>query len=336
MTKLKASILESEKMEASSDLSISIVIPVFNEEENLKLLQERLTVSLSKLGLDYEVIYVDDGSTDASFDLLQNAAEDDNSVKVVQLSRNFGQTAAIAAGVDHAQGKMVVLMDADLQNDPADIPAVLSKLQEGYDLVSGWRINRQDPWLTRRLPSRIANALISWVTGVPLHDYGCTLKAYRQEIFSGFRLYGEMHRFLPAYAAQVGARIAEVPVTHHPRRYGKSKYNLKRTIKVVLDLLTVKFLSSYASKPIYLFGSLGLLLIGSSLAILVYLVLDKLLQQRSLIESPLLLMTVMLFILGFLSVFMGLMTELLIRTYHESQNKPTYVVRQVIHRREQS
>ena len=227
-------------------------------------------------------------------------------------------------------------MDADLQNDPADIPAVLSKLQEGYDLVSGWRINRQDPWLTRRLPSRIANALISWVTGVPLHDYGCTLKAYRQEIFSGFRLYGEMHRFLPAYAAQVGARIAEVPVTHHPRRYGKSKYNLKRTIKVVLDLLTVKFLSSYASKPIYLFGSLGLLLIGSSLAILVYLVLDKLLQQRSLIESPLLLMTVMLFILGFLSVFMGLMTELLIRTYHESQNKPTYVVRQVIHRREQS
>ena len=334
MTKLKASILESEKMEASSDLSISIVIPVFNEEENLKLLQERLTVSLSKLGLDYEVIYVDDGSTDASFDLLQNAAEDDNSVKVVQLSRNFGQTAAIAAGVDHAQGKMVVLMDADLQNDPADIPAVLSKLQEGYDLVSGWRINRQDPWLTRRLPSRIANALISWVTGVPLHDYGCTLKAYRQEIFSGFRLYGEMHRFLPAYAAQVGARIAEVPVTHHPRRYGKSKYNLKRTIKVVLDLLTVKFLSSYASKPIYLFGSLGLLLIGSSLAILVYLVLDKLLQQRSLIESPLLLMTVMLFILGFLSVFMGLMTELLIRTYHESQNKPTYVVRQVIHRRE--
>ena len=336
MTKLKASILESEKMEASSDLSISIVIPVFNEEENLKLLQERLTVSLSKLGLDYEVIYVDDGSTDASFDLLQNAAEDDNSVKVVQLSRNFGQTAAIAAGVDHAQGKMVVLMDADLQNDPADIPAVLSKLQEGYDLVSGWRINRKDPWLTRRLPSRIANALISWVTGVPLHDYGCTLKAYRQEIFSGFRLYGEMHRFLPAYAAQVGARIAEVPVTHHPRRYGKSKYNLKRTIKVVLDLLTVKFLSSYASKPIYLFGSLGLLLIGSSLAILVYLVLDKLLQQRSLIESPLLLMTVMLFILGFLSVFMGLMTELLIRTYHESQNKPTYVVRQVIHRREQS
>ena len=334
MTKLKASILESEKMEASSDLSISIVIPVFNEEENLKLLQERLTVSLSKLGLDYEVIYVDDGSTDASFDLLQNAAEDDNSVKVVQLSRNFGQTAAIAAGVDHAQGKMVVLMDADLQNDPADIPAVLSKLQEGYDLVSGWRINRQDPWLTRRLPSRIANALISWVTGVPLHDYGCTLKAYRQEIFSGFRLYGEMHRFLPAYAAQVGARIAEVPVTHHPRRYGKSKYNLKRTIKVVLDLLTVKFLSSYASKPIYLFGSLGLLLIGSSLAILVYLVLDKLLQQRSLIESPLLLMTVMLFILGFLSVFMGLMTELLIRTYHESQNKPTYVVRQVIHRQE--
>jgi glycosyltransferase involved in cell wall biosynthesis len=334
MSKLNASVLKSEEIDASSDLPISIIIPVFNEEENIRLLHERLTVSLSELGREYEIIYVDDGSTDASFDLLQNAAENDESITVIQLSRNFGQTAAIAAGVDHAQGKMVVLMDADLQNDPADISTVLNKLEEGYDLVSGWRINRKDPWLTRRLPSKIANALISWVTGVRLHDYGCTLKAYRQEVFDGFRLYGEMHRFLPAYAAQVGARIAEVPVSHHPRRYGKSKYNLKRTFKVVLDLLTVKFLSSYASKPIYLFGSLGLLLIGSSLAILVYLVLDKLLRQRSLIESPLLLMTVMLFILGFLSVFMGLMTELLLRTYHESQNKPTYVVRQVIHRRE--
>ena len=334
MSNLKTGLLESETMKASSDVLISIVIPVFNEEENIKLLHENMTVSLSELERDYEIIYVDDGSTDSSFDLLKSAAEMDESVKVIQLSRNFGQTAAIAAGVDYAQGKMVVLMDADLQNDPADIPTILSKLDEGYDLVSGWRINRRDPWLTRRFPSRIANALISWVTGVHLHDYGCTLKAYRQEIFNGFRLYGEMHRFLPAYAAQVGARITEVPVAHHPRRYGKSKYNLKRTIKVILDLLTVKFLSSYASKPIYLFGSLGLLLIGSSLAILFYLVLDKLFRQRSLIESPLLLMTVMLFILGFLSVFMGLMTELLIRTYHESQGKPTYVVRQVIHRRE--
>ena len=334
MPKLKAGVLKREKMQASADLPISVIIPVFNEEENIKLLHERLTVCLSELGRDYEIIYVDDGSTDDSFDLLEKAAENDEDVTVIQLSRNFGQTAAIAAGVDHARGKLVVLMDADLQNDPADIATLLNKLEEGYDLVSGWRINRQDPWLTRRLPSRMANALISWVTGVRLHDYGCTLKAYRQEVFDGFRLYGEMHRFLPAYAAQVGARIAEVPVTHHPRRYGKSKYNLKRTLKVVLDLLTVKFLSSYASKPIYLFGSLGLLLIGSSLAILIYLVLDKLLRQHSLIESPLLLMTVMLFILGFLSIFMGLMTELLIRTYHESQNKPTYVVRQVVHRQE--
>ena len=334
MANLKASVLKREKMHASADLPISVIIPVFNEEENIKLLHERLTISLSELGRDYEIIYVDDGSTDDSFDLLEKAAENDEGVTVIQLSRNFGQTAAIAAGVDHARGKLVILMDADLQNDPADIATLLNKLEEGYDLVSGWRINRKDPWLTRRLPSRMANALISWVTGVPLHDYGCTLKAYRQEVFDGFRLYGEMHRFLPAYAAQVGARIAEVPVTHHPRRYGRSKYNLKRTLKVVLDLLTVKFLSSYASKPIYLFGSLGLLLIGSSLAILIYLVLDKLLRQHSLIESPLLLMTVMLFLLGFLSIFMGLMTELLIRTYHESQNKPTYVVRQVVHRQE--
>jgi len=332
MSKSEKNVFKTKSKEASFDLPLSVIIPVFNEEENIKLLHERLTLSLSGLGLDYEVIYVDDGSTDASFDILRNTAENDESVTVIQLSRNFGQTAAIAAGVDHAHGKMVVLMDADLQNDPADIPTLLSKFKEGYDLVSGWRTNRKDPWLTRRLPSRIANALISWVTGVPLHDYGCTLKAYRQEVFDGFRLYGEMHRFLPAYAAQVGARITEVPVSHHPRRYGKSKYNLKRTFKVVLDLLTVKFLSSYASKPIYLFGSLGLMLIGSSLVILVYLVLDKLLRQRSLIESPLLLMTVMLFILGFLSVFMGLMAELLLRTYHESQNKPTYVVRQVIHR----
>jgi glycosyltransferase involved in cell wall biosynthesis len=334
MSELKESVPDREKMEASLDLPISIIIPVFNEEENIELLHERLIRSLSGLGCDYEVIYVDDGSTDASFNLLRNAADKDESVKVIQLSRNFGQTAAISAGVDHAHGKMVVLMDADLQNDPTDIPTILDKLDEGFDLVSGWRTNRKDPWLTRRLPSRIANALISWVTGVHLHDYGCTLKAYRQEVFDGFRLYGEMHRFLPAYAAQVGARITEVPVSHHPRRYGKSKYNLKRTIKVLLDLLTVKFLSSYASKPIYLFGSLGLTLIGSSLVILVYLVLDKLMRQRSLIESPLLLMTVMLFILGFLSVFMGLMAELLIRTYHESQGKPTYVVRRVIHRGE--
>ena len=334
MAKLEKNVYKTKLKEASFDLPLSVIIPVFNEEENIKLLHERLILSLSGLGSDYEVIYVDDGSTDASFNLLQNVAENDENVKAIQLSRNFGQTAAIAAGVDHAHGKMVVLMDADLQNDPADIPTILNKLEEGFDLVSGWRTNRKDPWLTRRLPSRIANALISWVTGVHLHDYGCTLKAYRQEVFDGFRLYGEMHRFLPAYAAQVGARITEVPVSHHPRRHGKSKYNLKRTIKVLLDLLTVKFLSSYASKPIYLFGSLGLTLIGSSLAILVYLVLDKLLRQRSLIESPLLLMTVMLFILGFLSVFMGLIAELLIRTYHESQGKPTYVVRRVIHRRE--
>ena len=310
--------------------SLSVVIPVYNEEESIRPLHERLITTLSGLECDYEVVYVDDGSSDASFACLQEVAEADKTVTVIQFRRNFGQTAAIAAGLDHAQGEVVVLMDADLQNDPFDIPVLLSKIKEGYDVVSGWRIDRKDPWLTRRLLSRAANRLISWVTGVKLHDYGCTLKAYRREVLSGFRLYGEMHRFIPALAGQVGARIAEVPVKHHPRRFGKSKYGIRRTFKVLLDLLTVKFLSSYGTKPIYLFGGAGFLMIGGSLLMLGYIVARKLLFAESLIESPLLLMSAMLFILGSQSVLMGLTTELLVRTYHESQSKPTYSVRRVI------
>ena len=307
---------------------ISIVIPVYNEEDNLLLLHEYLSATLTSLEYAYEVIYVDDGSYDKSFAILKQLTQQDATVKVIRFTRNYGQTAATAAGIDHATGDAVIFMDADLQNDPADIPMMLAKLNEGYDVVSGWRADRQDKWLTRVLPSQLANWLISKVTKVNLHDYGCTLKIYRNETLIGYRLYGEMHRFLPAYAAQVGARIAEVPVKHHARHHGQSKYGLERIVKVILDLLTVKFLNSYAQKPIYLFGSMGALLILSSIFFVLYLSIDKLFYGVSMSSSPLLLLSAMCVILGVQSIFIGLIGELLVRTYYESQNKPTYTVRQ--------
>ena len=310
---------------------LSIVVPVYNERENLPLLHQALKQALSECRYPWEVILVDDGSTDGSADVLeQMAADDPVHVRVVFLRRNFGQTAAIAAGIDHAQGEVIVLMDADLQNDPADIPLLLAKMEEGYDVVSGWRKNRQDPFFTRVLPSRIANGLISWVTGVHLHDYGCTLKAYRREVLRDFRLYGEMHRFIPAYAASVGARIAEVVVRHHPRKFGRSKYGLTRTLKVVLDLFTVKFLLSFFYKPIYLFGGLGLGLIIPSSLLLVFLIVRRIFWQVALFTSPLFQLSLMFIILGFQSILMGLIAELLVRTYHEAQGKPTYTVRRRI------
>ncbi len=310
---------------------LSVVIPVFNEEENLPLLHQALHQGLAACRWPWEVVLVDDGSTDGSAAVLTRlASEDPAHVRVVFLRRNFGQTAALAAGIDHAQGDVVVLMDADLQNDPADIPALVAKLEEGYDVVSGWRKDRQDPFFTRVLPSKMANALISRVTGVHLHDYGCTLKAYRREVLEGFRLYGEMHRFIPAYAHSVGARIAEVPVRHHPRRFGRSKYGLTRTLKVVLDLFTVKFLLSYFHKPIYLFGGVGLTLMLPSALALVVLVIRRIFWKVALFTSPLFQMSLMFIILGFQSMLMGLIAELLVRTYHEAQGKPTYTVRQVL------
>jgi glycosyltransferase involved in cell wall biosynthesis len=310
-------------------VKVSIVAPVYNEVENINPLHQALTEALH--GLSYELIFVDDGSTDGSLDELIRLVEEDVShVQVIELRRNFGQTAAIAAGIDHSHGDVIVLIDADLQNDPTDIPMMLEKIEEGYDVVSGWRVNRKDTFLTRRLPSRIANWLISRVTGVPLHDYGCTLKAYRRDVLQGFHLYGEMHRFIPAYAGMVGSKIIEMPVQHHPRQYGKAKYGLERTFKVILDLFTVKFLVSYANKPIYLFGGAGLVLFLVSFLILGYLITRRLLLDEHMIRSPLLLMSVMLFILGFQSILMGLIAELLVRTYHESQAKPTYNVRRVI------
>lgn len=324
-------------MPKEKPLKLSIIIPVYNETENLPLLHEQIHRSIetiADLGSEparWEIIYVDDGSADESPQVLERlAAEDPQHTRVILLRRNFGQTAAIAAGIDHSQGETIILMDADLQNDPADIPRMLDLINQGYDVVSGWRENRQDTFVTRVLPSRMANWLISTVTGVHLHDYGCTLKAYRQEVLTGFRLYGEMHRFIPAYANSVGAKMIELRVRHHPRRFGKAKYGLSRTMKVVLDLFTVKFLISYANKPIYLFGGAGILLITISLATLLFLLIRRVFFQISVTGSPFFSTSMMVFILGFQSILMGLIAELLVRTYHESQQKPTYTIRKWI------
>ncbi|NLF50900.1 MAG: glycosyltransferase family 2 protein, partial [Leptolinea sp.] len=252
-------------------MKISVIIPVYNEEANLPELKSVLDEVMQSNHYDWEAVLVDDGSRDNSAKVLESFVQADPAhYHAVILRRNFGQTAAIAAGIDYSSGELIVLCDADMQNDPRDIPAMIAKIEEGYDVVSGWRRNRKDTWLTRTLPSHMANGLISWVTGVPLHDYGCTLKAYKREVITGFRLYGEMHRFIPVYASSVGARIAEMEVHHHPRLHGKANYGLERTIKVVLDLVTVKFLTSYANKPIYLFGGSGFGLLGLSFLTLLY------------------------------------------------------------------
>lgn len=315
----------------SSDVvDVSVIAPVFNEEGNLIPLHQRLLATLEPLGRSFEVVYVDDGSRDQSFAELASIAARDQRARVVQLRRNFGQTAAIAAGIDYARGRVCVFIDADLQNDPADIPRLLALIDDGYDVVSGWRKHRQDAALSRRLPSRIANGLISRVTGVHLHDYGCTLKAYRADLLQHLNLYGEMHRFIPAYLAQVGARVAELPVSHAPRVRGRSKYGIMRTGKVILDLLTVKFLSSFATKPIYVFGGGGALLLLLSFLVGIAMVWQKLALGVSMIQTPLLLLAALLFLMGFQSILMGLLAEMVMRTYHEAQGKRTYVVRQVL------
>jgi glycosyltransferase involved in cell wall biosynthesis len=311
-------------------MELSIIVPVYNERENLPLLYEAVVKAVSPLQRTWELVLVDDGSRDGSVAVLEElAACDHDHVRVVELRRNFGQTAAIAAGIDHSEGKIIILMDADLQNDPDDIPMLLAKIDEGFDVVSGWRKNRQDT-LSRRLPSQLANRMISWATGVYLHDYGCTLKAYRREVITGFRLYGEMHRFIPAFANAVGAKMIELPVNHHARRFGKAKYGLERTIKVILDLAVVKFLSSYANKPIYLFGGAGAILILFSLAMMLYLFIRRIFFDISVLSSPFFQISTMVFLMGFQSIMMGLIAELLVRTYHESQDKPTYTVRTML------
>jgi len=309
-------------------MDLSIIVPVYNEEKNLPLLYDAILTAMSGYKKRWEVLFVDDGSKDASLQVLQGIYEKDKKrVRLVELRRNFGQTAAIAAGIDHSAGEIVVMLDADMQNDPADIPMMLGKIDEGYDVVSGWRRDRKDTFINRTLPSRLANGLISKVTGVHLHDYGCTLKAYRREVIKGFRLYGEMHRFIPVYANRFGASIIEVPVRHHPRKFGKTKYGLERTIKVLLDLFTVKFLVSYSSKPIYLFGGAGVALDLLGLVVLFYLFIRRVFFGVSVTASPLFLISTITVLMGFQSILMGLIAELLVRTYHESQNKPIYNVR---------
>jgi len=311
---------------------ISVAIPIFNEELNIPILYERIRGSMDALGRSWELILVNDGSRDHSAERLDSVAATDDRVTVIHLSRNYGQTAALMAGLDHARGDIIVPMDGDLQNDPSDIGRLLAKLEEGFDVVSGWRRDRKDAAFKRNLPSRLANDLISKVSGVHLHDYGCSLKAYRRDVLEGVRLYGEMHRFVPIYAAWNGARVGEIEVTHHPRVHGESKYGLERVVKVVLDLLVVKFLFRYAGKPIYLFGGFGLISVGVATLVLAWAAWLKLFEGISLIQTPLPILAVILFAIGVMSFLMGLLAEMVNRTYHESQSKPVYRVRRIVQR----
>ncbi len=307
---------------------VSVVIPIFDEAENVGPLVAALIPALEGLARPYEVIFIDDGSSDGTGEALAGAAQANGNIKVITFKRNFGQTAAMMAGIDHARGAVIVPMDGDLQNDPSDIGPLLAKLDEGYGVVSGWRRDRKDTFLTRILPSRIANALISWVSGVDLKDYGCTLKAYRREVLEGFRLYGEMHRFVPVYAKWQGARITELPVKHHPRTQGKSKYGLGRIFQVMLDLLVVKFLTQYETKPIYIFGTVGIFFFFISFlagASALYL---KFFRATSFIETPLPLLFTLGFITGVMCILMGLLAEVLVRIYFEAQNKTPYTVKE--------
>ncbi|NIA05566.1 MAG: glycosyltransferase [Proteobacteria bacterium] len=313
-------------------MKLSVVIPIYNEEENIKALYDELKGVLDSLGYDYEIIFIDDGSTDTSLAVLETIQQQDPRLVVISFRRNFGQTAAMSAGFDYATGDVIVTMDGDMQNDPHDIPRFLEKMAEGYDLVSGWRHDRQDPFISRRLPSILANKIISVVTGVHLHDYGCTLKTFRKEITRGIRLYGEMHRFIPAIASGMGGRIAEVKVNHRPRRFGKSKYGISRTIRVILDLLTVKFLLSYATRPIQVFGLLGIISGGIGFCLALVLTIERQFFGMPLANRPLLLLAVLLIFMGMQFISLGLLGELQARTYHESQNKPIYTVRKVLGR----
>jgi glycosyltransferase involved in cell wall biosynthesis len=310
---------------------LSVVIPVFNEGENVGPLCQEFTKTLSAWGRPYELIIVDDGSTDDTFERLREQQITDRRVRVIRFRRNFGQTAAFAAGFGAARGRLIATSDGDLQNDPRDLPTMAERIDEGYDIVCGWRKNRKDTFVNRRLPSIVANRLISWATGVRLHDYGCSLKVFRAEVVKPLRLYGEMHRFLPALASEMGVRIAEVPVNHRARIHGRSKYGISRTIRVVLDLLTVKFLVSYSTRPLQVFGLLGVGMGGLGVALLGYLGFERLLGYASLTErTATVLFGVLLVFTGLQLVTLGLLAELQARTYHESQGKPIFVVREVL------
>jgi glycosyltransferase involved in cell wall biosynthesis len=313
----------------SRDCEVSVVVPCFNEQDNISPLYEQITQILTgKYG--YEIIFVNDGSTDDSLVVLTQLQKADSRVRVICFRKNFGQTAALSAGFAHAQGEIIVAIDCDLQNDPVDIPLIIAKLNEGFDVVSGWRKKRHDNAVTRLLPSKIANWLIAKITGVKLHDFGCTLKAYRREVLAETKLYGEMHRFIPALASWSGARIAEMVVNHRPRTAGTAKYGLGRTLKVILDLITVKFLLSFSTKPIQLFGGLGFLSLISGVASGLAVILMKVMKNQDMTGNPLLYLTILLLVIGVQFILMGLIAELLVRTYHESQNRPTYVIKEIL------
>jgi glycosyltransferase involved in cell wall biosynthesis len=325
----------SSPTRAESRCDLSIVVPIHNEEANILGLVAELTCALEPTGRRYEILAVDDGSSDESFAKLQEAHERDRRIKVIRFRRNFGQTAAFTAGFDFSEGEWVITIDADLQNDPADIPKLLAKAEEGFDVVSGWRVKRQDALVMRKLPSKVANWLIGKVTGVAIHDYGCSLKVYHREVVKNIRLYGELHRFVPAVASSLGIRVAEMPVNHRARVAGESKYagfanTITRATKVFLDLLTVRFLLSYSTRPIHIFGVLGLLCTVSGVGIGAYLAAIKILYAAALADRPLLLLSVLLVMVGVQLITMGLLGELVVRTYHESQGKAIYAVRSVL------
>lgn len=327
--------LASGNMNHEDRVVYSVVVPFYNEEESISPLYVKITEAMDPVGEPYEMVFVDDGSTDNTYEVLLDIYEHDHRVNVVRLRRNFGQTAGLKAGFDHARGEIIISMDGDLQHDPAEIPLFLEKIKEGYDIASGWRVRRSDHWLARQLPSRIANSLMAWLSGVPVHDFGTTFKAYRREILSEIKLYGELHRFIPALASWGGARIAEVPIKNIPRASGKSNYGIGRTTRVFLDLISVKFLLDYSTRPLQFFGLPGLFGTGAGLIIGLILLYTKLLLGESVMlqHGPLLLLGITLFVAGIQFISLGLLGEILSRTYYESQNKPIYAVREFKSRR---
>ena len=316
--------------ENAAQVEYSIIVPVYNEVQNIEPLYAAIKPVIEKIDRSCEVIFIDDGSKDGTYDALRKIHENDPVCRIIRFRRNFGQTAAMAAGFTHARGDVIITLDGDLQNDPTDIPMLLDKVAEGYDVVSGWRVNRKDKFITRRVPSICANWLISKITGVNLHDYGCTLKAYRREVAQNVGLYGEMHRFIPAIASWMGVNVAEVPVKHHARQHGRSKYGLSRTMRVVLDLITVKFLLSYATRPLQVFGSIGFISASLGFALGLYLTFCKLLLGYQLSSRPMLFLSILLILVGIQLITMGLLGEMLVRIYHEGQNKPVYAIREIL------
>jgi len=324
-------ILKAEnKSDDKENIDISIVIPVYNEEKSIPYLYESLNNVLPNLGKKYEVILIDDGSTDRTFEELLKVHEKNNNYKIIKFRRNFGQTPAMSAGFDYAKGEIIITLDADLQNDPSDIPLLLEKIYEGYDVVSGWRINRQDKAVSRKFPSKIANWLIAKLTKVNIHDYGCTLKAYKKDVIKNIELYGEMHRYIPAVASWMGVKVAEVPVHHHSRKFGKSKYGISRTIRVILDIITIKYLLSYSQRPIQIFGLVGLFTAFIGFILTAYLIIMRIFFRVPLSDRPLFILSIFMIFVGIQLITMGILAELIMRTYHEASGKPTYAIREII------